>query len=78
MKGVNMASYTSGRHKFARGPVTDKIKEKLITMIKASVGSNNEGLLADDIIELIAVARSDKEGFRAVNKLLDTFIEKYK
>jgi hypothetical protein len=73
-----MTSDINERYKFARGSVTDEIKEKLITMIKASVGSNKENLLSEDIIELIAVARSEKEGFRAVNKLLDTFIEEYK
>ena len=31
-----MANYTSGRHKFARGPVTDQVKAKLVAMIKAA------------------------------------------
>lgn len=68
-KGEEMASYTTGRHKFARGPVTDEIKVKLLQMIKASSGK--EELLAEDIIEAIAVARNDPEGFRAANRLLE-------
>ncbi len=68
-KEMGMASYTTGRHKFARGPITDEIKVKLLQMIKASSGK--EELLAEDIIETIAVARNDPEGFRAANRLLE-------
>lgn len=36
-----MANYTSGRHTFARGPVTDQVKGKLVTMIKAAEGKHS-------------------------------------
>lgn len=70
-----MANYTSGRHKFSRGPVTDQIKGKLVAMIKAAEGK--EDLLAEDIIEAIAVARNDKDGFRAVGRLLAELANEY-
>ncbi|MDY6929540.1 MAG: hypothetical protein SWN10_20860 [Pseudomonadota bacterium] len=70
-----MANYTSGRHKFARGPVTDQVKRKLVTMIKAAEGK--EDLLAEDIIEAIAVARNDRDGFRAVDRLLADLAKEY-
>ena len=70
-----MANYTSGRHTFARGPVTDQVKGKLVTMIKAAEGK--EDLLAEDIIEAIAVARNDRDGFRAVDRLLADLAKEY-
>ena len=63
-----MASHTTGRHRYARGPVTEDMKKKLIVRLQ-----NDEDLelLADDIIEGIAVARNDPDGFRAANRELD-------
>lgn len=69
-----MANYTSGRHTFARGPVTDQVKGKLVTMIKAAEGKED---LAEDIIEAIAVARNDRDGFRAVDRLLADLAKEY-
>ncbi|WP_026960514.1 hypothetical protein [Aliagarivorans taiwanensis] len=71
-----MANYTSGRHKFARGPVTDELGKKLVAMIKGSSGK--EELLAEDVIELIAVARNDNDGFRAANRAADELSKAYK
>lgn len=70
-----MANYTSGRHTFARGPVSEQVKVKLVGMIKASGGK--EDLLAEDIIEVIAVARNDRDGFRAVDRLLADLAKEY-
>ena len=63
-----MASHTTGRHRYARGPVTEDMKKKLIVRLQ-----NDEDLelLADDIIEVIAVTRNDPDGFRAGNRELD-------
>lgn len=63
-----MANYTTGRHRYARGPVTDSVKLKLIERLQAE---QDLGLLAEDIIEMIAVGRNDPDGFRAVNRELD-------
>lgn len=70
-----MADHTLGRHKFARGPVTDQVKTKLVAMIKAAEGK--EELLAEDIIEAIAVGRNDRDGFRAVERLLADLATEY-
>ena len=62
------------RHKYARGAVTEEIKPKLVAMIERSNGKIE--LLAEDLIELMAIANSDN-GFRAVNKTLDELFEAY-
>ncbi|MEN4545895.1 hypothetical protein [Pantoea agglomerans] len=56
------------RYNHARGPVSLEVKRKLIELIQTH---NNADSLAEDIIELIAVGRSDSEGFRAVSTELD-------
>lgn len=53
-----MANYTTGRHRYARGPVTDSVKLKLIERLQAE---QDLGLLAEDIIEMIAVGRNDPD-----------------
>ena len=63
-----MASYTSGRHRYARGPVSEAVKQKLMTRLQ---NDQNLELLAEDIIEVIAVARNDPDGFRAASRELD-------
>lgn len=60
------------RHRFARGPVTDQLKQKLLLRLKQDQGDAD--LLANDIIELIAVARNDQDGFTAVSRELDRLI----
>lgn len=55
---------STGRHRFARGPVTEEVKQKLIAWIRAAQSDNVE-LLAEDIIEVIAAARNEQGGFRA-------------
>lgn len=62
----------STRHQYARGPVTDQLKQKLLLRLKQDQGDAN--LLADDIIELIAVARNDQDGFRAASLELDRLL----
>ncbi len=64
-------------HQYAHGAVTAEIKQKLITMIEQRSSDGYIELLAEDIIELMAVARRDKNGFRAVNKALDELLEAY-
>lgn len=71
-----MASYTTGRHKYARGPVTEEIKAKLLEMLAGCEGK--EELMAEDIIEMVAVARNDPEGFRAANRMLDKLMTEYR
>lgn len=44
-------------------------------MIKAAEGK--EEFLAEGIIEAIAVARSDRDGFRAVDRLLADLAKEY-
>lgn len=66
-----MASYTNGRHRYARAAVTDELKRKLIDRLHGLHQEQDLELLADDIIEVIAVARNDPEGFRAANRELD-------
>jgi hypothetical protein len=63
------------RHKYARGSVTEETKQKLVAMIERRNGKIE--LLAEDLIELMAVARRNKNGFRAVNKALDELFEAY-
>lgn len=63
-----MASYTTGRHRYARAAVTDEVKRKLIDRLHQE---QDLDLLAEDIIEVIAVARNDPDGFRAANRELD-------
>ncbi|WP_340617394.1 hypothetical protein [Xenorhabdus entomophaga] len=70
LKGLN-----NNRYQFARSSVTQETKEKLIHMIKKCSGKHE--LLAEDIIELILVARNDPDGFRAVSKLLDNLKDAY-
>ncbi|PHM51276.1 hypothetical protein [Xenorhabdus sp. KK7.4] len=66
---------TTNRYQFSRGPITQEIKTKLIKMIENSSGKHE--ILAEDIIEIVSVARNDPDGFRAVNKLLDRLKEEY-
>ncbi|WP_340621920.1 hypothetical protein [Xenorhabdus siamensis] len=67
---IYIKGLTTNRYQFARGPITQEVKEKLIGMINNS--SEKHELLAEDIIEIISVARYDPDGFRAVNKSLDS------
>jgi len=60
------------RHRYARGPVTDQLKQKLLSRLKQDQGDAD--LLAEDIIELIAVARNDQDGFSAASRELDRLI----
>lgn len=60
------------RHRYARGPVTGELKQKLLSRLKQYQGDAD--LLAEDIIELIAVARDDQDGFRAASRELDRLI----
>ncbi|MDH4602477.1 hypothetical protein [Pseudomonas syringae] len=60
------------RHRYARGPVTDRLKQKLLLRLQQGLGDSD--LLAEDIIELIAVARNDQDGFRAATQELDRLI----
>ena len=62
----------NSRHRNARGPVTDQLKQKLLSRLKQFQGDAD--LLAEDIIELIAVARNDQDGFSAVSRELDRLI----
>ncbi|WLS81133.1 hypothetical protein Q3V30_22005 (plasmid) [Erwinia pyri] len=56
------------RYNHARGPVSFDIKRKLVELIQTHKDADS---LAEDIIELIAVGRSDPDGFRAVSTELD-------
>lgn len=56
------------RYNHARGPVSLDVKRKLVEFIQTHSDADS---LAEDIIELIAVGRSDSEGFRAVSNELD-------
>ncbi|ELQ8317602.1 TPA: hypothetical protein L6A34_31485 [Pseudomonas aeruginosa] len=60
------------RHRYARGPATDLLKQKLLLRLKQDQGDAN--LLAEDIIELIAVARNDQDGFSAATLELDRLL----
>lgn len=60
--------FPSGRHRYARASVTEELKGKLIDRLQQE---QNLELLADDLIEVIAVARNDPDGFRAANRELD-------
>ncbi|MFL1449394.1 hypothetical protein ACI77O_13435 [Pseudomonas tritici] len=60
------------RHRYTRGPVTDQLKQKLLSRIKQDNGDAD--LLAEDIIELIAVARNDQDGFSAASLELDRLL----
>ena len=62
----------STRHQYARGPITEKLKQKLLLRLKQNQGDTD--LLAEDIIELIAVARNDQDGFSAANLELDRLL----
>lgn len=57
------------RHRYARGPATDLLKQKLLSRLNQAQSSMD--LLAEDIIELISVARNDQEGYSAANRELD-------
>lgn len=70
-----MANKASARQKYARGPVTDRVQAKLVRMMKASEGI--ETLVAEDIVEAMAIGRNDPEGFRAVDQFLSELSEKY-
>nr|WP_192963408.1 hypothetical protein [Pseudomonas fluorescens]CEK42233.1 hypothetical protein PQBR57_0280 [Pseudomonas fluorescens SBW25] len=59
-------------HRYARGPVTDQFKKKLLLRLKQAQGDSN--LVAEDIIELIAVARNDHDGFSAASLELDRLL----
>lgn len=59
------------RHRYARGPVTNQLKQKLLSRLKQDQGDD---LLAEDIIELIAVARNDQDSFSAASRELDRLI----
>ena len=63
-----MASYTTGRHRYARASVTEEVKVKLMTRLQ---NDQDLELLADDIIEVMAVARNDPDGLRAASRELD-------
>lgn len=56
------------RYKYARGPVCTEIKQKLVEHLQTQTDLDT---IAEDIIELIAVGRNDREGFRAVSAELD-------
>lgn len=60
-------SLMTNRYRYARGPVCNRIKEKLLVRMKQGSAES----VADDILELIAVARNDPEGFRAAERELD-------
>lgn len=60
------------RHRYARGHATEQLKQKLLLRLKQDQGGAD--LLAEDIIELIAVARNDQEGFIAASLELDRLI----
>lgn len=60
------------RHRYARGPATDQLKQKLLLRLKQDQG--NADLLAEDIIELIAVARNDQNGFSAASFELERLL----
>lgn len=62
----------STRHRHARGPVTEQLKQKLLLRLKQDQGDAD--LLAEDIIELIAVARNDQDGFSAASRELDRLL----
>ncbi|WP_267400692.1 hypothetical protein [Pseudomonas sp. GM_Psu_2] len=62
----------STRHRYAHGPVTEQLKQKLLLRLQQDQG--NADLLAEDILELIAVARNDKDGFRAASRELDRLL----
>lgn len=62
----------STRYRYARGPVTDQLKQKLLLRLNQNQGDAD--LLAEDIIELMAVARNDKDGFRAASRELDRLL----
>ncbi|MCF5382039.1 hypothetical protein GIW05_00695 [Pseudomonas syringae] len=62
----------SERHRYARGPVTDQLKQKLLCRLKQGQGDTD--LLAEDIIELIAVARNGQDGFSSASRELDRLI----
>lgn len=63
-----MASYTTGRHRYARGPVSEDVKKKLMDRLQ---NDQDFELFAEDIIEVMGVARNDPDGFRAANRELD-------
>lgn len=63
-----MASHTTGRHRYARASVTDEVKKKLMARLQ---NDQDLELLADDLIEVMAVVRNDPDGFRAANRELD-------
>lgn len=56
-------------HQLARGPATEQLKQKLLSRIEQDEGGAD--LLAEDIIELIAVARNDTDGFKAAARELE-------
>lgn len=60
------------RHRYASGPATELLKQKLLLRIKQDQGDAN--LLAEDIIELIAIARNDHGGFSAATLELDRLL----
>ncbi len=64
VRAGEVASSTTGRHRYARASVTDEVKMKLMTRLQ---NDQDLELLADDIIEVMAVARNDPDGFRAAS-----------
>ncbi len=70
-----MANIASARQKYARGPVTDRVQAKLVRMMKHLRALRT--LVAEDIVEAMAIGRNDPEGFRAVDQFLSELSEKY-
>ncbi len=67
--------YSASRYKYARCPGSDRINKMLIKMIQASVGK--EELLANDIIELMALMRFGTNGFQDAERLTEMFLNDY-
>lgn len=61
-------SLPSGRHRYARTTVTNEIKKKLVSRFSQE---KDMELLAEDIIEVIAVANNDPDTFYAAAQELD-------
>ncbi|MEQ5394118.1 hypothetical protein ABN236_18795 [Proteus sp. fly-1013] len=61
----------NNRYEFVRSPVSDEVREKLIILMQ---NENNRNMLAEDIIEMILIARNSPDGLQAVNGYIDKII----
>lgn len=57
------------RNRYTGGPDTEQLKQKLLLGLKQYQGDTD--LLAEDMVELIAVARNEQNGFSAASSDLD-------